>query len=219
MPNWERAARFYDLQLWLERAALRVAIEMVEIDEAARVLDLGTGTGAFLRQLAGVMHVPREAVGVDSSPAMLSRVPALPSEWRLLEADAAKLPFPDRSFDVVAMSYLLHLLDPGERAAALSEVRRVLRPKGQLVVVTVGLPRHELLARALSPLFHILRRSSGVMRGLSPLDPRPDLERSGFTVRQARRVAWGYPSIVVAADLHAPGGSYRIRIDLNGEMN
>lgn len=143
MTAWrrDRTARFYDLQVGLEGSAVDAAIDLAEFGADDRLLDLGTGTGALLRRLAGRAEAPDEAVGVDSSAAMLRRAPAMPEGWRLVQADAAHLPFPACSFDVVTAAYLLHLLEPAERAAVLAEAHRVVRPAGRLVAVTIAPPR------------------------------------------------------------------------------
>ena len=149
------------------------------------LLDAGTGTGAVLRALATRAGRPRHVVGVDSSAAMLARVPPLPEGWHLQRADVAALPFDDASFDTATAVYLLHVLEPATRAAALAELRRVLRPGGRLVTVTSALPRRALLR----PLWAALR----------PLDPRPELVEAGFRLERARTVRAGYYSLCVRA--------------------
>lgn len=203
MTVWDRAAHFYDWQLWLERSALNAALDMAEIGPDDRLLDLGCGTGGLLRELARRATAPREAIGVDISSKMLARVPELPPGWRLARADATQLPLPDRSFDVLTATYLLHLLSPPEREAVLREAARVMRSEGRLVVVTVAPPRSGALARVLDRAFRPAWSRSGVVAGLRPLDPRPDLEDGGFVVRKAQRTSRGYPSLVVAARLSA----------------
>ncbi|MFN8215132.1 MAG: methyltransferase domain-containing protein [Solirubrobacterales bacterium] len=198
MSAWDRAARFYDLQLGLERAALDAAIELTELSAGERLLDLGTGTGALLRRLVRGSVLPKEAVGIDPSAAMLERAPPLPEGWHLFQADAAHLPFPPRSFDVVCAAYLLHLLDAGERARILGEARRVIRPGGRIVVITIAPPRRLPLARLLAAASS---RAPGVVAGLRPLDPRADLEAAGFEILKARATCRGYPSLIVLARL------------------
>ncbi|MGD9734043.1 MAG: class I SAM-dependent methyltransferase [Solirubrobacterales bacterium] len=202
MSAWtrDRTARFYDLQLGLERTALDAAIELAEIGTDDRLLDLGTGSGGLLRRLARRAGAPREAIGVDSSPAMLARAPALPAGWLLLQGDAAHLPFPAGSFDIVTAAYLLHLLEPAERAAVLAEARRVIRSAGRLVAVTIAPPRPAKLARLLSAA---LSHAPGTHLGLRPLDPRPDLEAAGFEIVRARRTRRGYPSLITLASVSA----------------
>jgi SAM-dependent methyltransferase len=60
-------------------------------------------------------------------------------------ADARQLPFPDRSFDVVVASHVLQDLPYPDVRAALSQIRRVLRPGG---VLRLGLPDLERAVRA-----------------------------------------------------------------------
>jgi ubiquinone/menaquinone biosynthesis C-methylase UbiE len=190
----------YDFQLFLERAAIDLALELAAIGPGDRVLDLGTGTGAVLRRLAARADAPREAVGVDRSASMLAAARDLPSAWRLMCADATALPFANESFDVVTAAYLLHLLGPAARPSVIADAARVLRPGGRMVTVTVGVPRSAPFALAFRPLAAIARRAGGIMAGLRVLDPRGELIEGGFCVRAARRTGRGYPSLVVVAE-------------------
>ena len=187
MRYWDFVAPVYDLQLALERPAIETVLDLVEPRPTDRLLDVATGSGAVLRALGARAPHPSDAVGIDASAPMLARVGALPAGWRLLCADARELPFPDARFDVVACAYLLHLLDPGERGHVLAEIARVLVPRGRLATITPVAPPTTFGAA--------LRRIAG--RYL--LDPRADLERAGFSVRTARYVRAGYPSLCVLA--------------------
>lgn len=145
--NWDRAAAFYDWQLWLETTTISAAVDLAAPGADDRVLDVATGTGAILRAVAPLL--PRELVGVDRSPAMLAKAPAQAS---LHEADATALPFDDAGFDVVFASYLLHVLPADDRALVISELRRVVAPGGRVVTVTPSWrtdPRPELGAAGL----------------------------------------------------------------------
>ena len=199
VADWDRLSRIYDRQLWLERRAIQAALELARPTRETALLDAGTGTGAVLRTLATRADPPRRVVGVDSSEAMLARVGPLPEGWRLVRADVTALPFDDESFDIATAVYVLHVLAPGARAAALGELRRVLRPGGRLVTVTPGLP-----SRALSrPFWWALGELAGLMPsrfcGLRLLDPRPELVEAGFGLECARTVRRGYYSLCVRA--------------------
>lgn len=201
MTNWSRLAGVYDLQLPLERVALRAAVDLANPAPADRVLDLATGTGGFLRELAARPPTPVEAVGIDASASMLRRVPALPEGWRLIPAPAERVPLADQSFDLVVAAFLLHLLEPARRREVLREARRLMRPGGRLVVVTPAPPRSPALRILAAPLLALARRSSGALAGLRTLDPTSELAEAGFAVGAARRTGRGYPSLVVLARL------------------
>lgn len=197
--DWNRLARFYRLQLPLERRALRTAAALAAVTSDDRVLDLGTGTGALLRELARARRGPREVVGVDLSGEMLDRATGLPTGARLVRANATALPFAPASFDVATAAYLLHLLTPDERAQALAEARRVLVPGGRLIVVTPA-PPVSVLGRGYGYTSTALTRAlPSVFAGLSPLDPTAELVQRGFRPLATRRVASGYPSLCILA--------------------
>jgi demethylmenaquinone methyltransferase/2-methoxy-6-polyprenyl-1,4-benzoquinol methylase len=197
---WSRLAGLYDLQLPLERPAVKALIELLEVSEQDSLLDLATGTAAVLRELARSAKPPRSVTGVDRAPAMLAQAPELPAGWTLLEADARALPFADESFDVVTASYLLHLIDRDDRARVIREARRVLRPGGRLGVVTVAPPVGPLSSLASRPIRALAARSSGVLAGLRPLDPREELQAAGLRPLRARRARAVPPALCVVAE-------------------
>jgi ubiquinone/menaquinone biosynthesis C-methylase UbiE len=145
--DWSRLARAYAWQLPLERAALAAAIKLADPTADDALLDVGTGTGALLRELAKHPRRPRIAIGIDECRAMLERARALPAGWSVQAADARRLPFADGTFSIVTAIYLLHVVDGTARRQIVSEARRVLRPGGRLVVVTPTRPRTSLVGR------------------------------------------------------------------------
>lgn len=102
-----------------------------------RVLDCGVGTGALSRAFANEMTDVFDLSVVDISPSMLSEarssLAALPRRFEGRIADIQDLPFPDASFDRVICAHTIeHLAGP---EAAISEMCRVLRPGGKLLLV------------------------------------------------------------------------------------
>lgn len=97
------------------------------------VLDIGCGNGLYLAVLRSRGH--RGAVyGADLSAGILPSARTLAGDTPLLVADAQALPFATNSVDVtLAMHMLYHVPD---RALAIAELRRVLRPGGVALVVT-----------------------------------------------------------------------------------
>jgi SAM-dependent methyltransferase len=132
-----------------------------ELIGADAILDVGCGSGWWLQRLAGDGRISAHLHGVELLPeraaAARSRVPMA----AIALADARELPFDAGSFDVVALFTVLSSLSNATDAEqALCEARRVLSPRGAMLVweprirnpfnhdtLLVGLP---LLERALA---------------------------------------------------------------------
>ena len=111
------------------------AFAPLKLRAGLRVLDVGCGTGDYLRIMAPLV-APGPAVGVDLSTTLIARAQrrAAPGQAHVSfqVGDAYKLPFADAAFDrVVAAQVLLHLADPWR---AVAEMRRVLGPGGLLSI-------------------------------------------------------------------------------------
>jgi len=198
---FDRRPRGYDLQLPLERRALRAAAALAEPLAGARVVDLATGTGALAAALLERAGSVACLTAVDASPGMLERARArLGTSARLVLADVRSVPLPDGSADVVTIGYLLHLLDPGARAGALAEALRLLRPGGRLVAVVHGSPTGRV-GRAYRAAWALLSRAlPRAVVGYGPMDDlAPCLAAAGLEVEASRRVRGVYWSQVVRA--------------------
>jgi malonyl-CoA O-methyltransferase len=135
-----RAATTYDASAELQRRVrgeLLERLDLVRIDPSA-VLDMGTGTGHAA--LALKRRYPRSlVVGLDLAESMLreaARRQTLLRRFRRVCADAASLPFPTASFDIVFSNLMLQWCDEPDRV--FSECRRVLRPGGLLTFASLG---------------------------------------------------------------------------------
>jgi SAM-dependent methyltransferase len=95
-------------------------------------LEMGCGEGRVARDLAARGH---RVVGVDVSPTLIAAASDADAAGRYLLADAARLPFPDGSFDLV-VAYN-SLMDLDDLAAAVAETARVLTPTGVFAVCVV----------------------------------------------------------------------------------
>ena len=123
------------------------------------VVDLGCGPGFAALALARLRPDAR-LIGLDLAPLMLRearhRVDAagLRSRIRLVLADAARLPLPGASVDVVTGHSFLYLVD--RPAAVLEETLRVLRPGGRLVLMEPNdrpVPLRDILGYSRDPRF------------------------------------------------------------------
>lgn len=125
------------------------------------VLEVGVGSGLNLEfyDAAKVGKV----TGIDPSAPLLeraaSRASTVPVPVELVRGYAERLPFADRAFDSAVITYsLCSVEDP---ARALAELRRVLRPDGELVFVEHGLARDASTQRWQRWLTPVWRRVGG----------------------------------------------------------
>ena len=109
--------------------------EALDLIPGERVLDVACGTGIVARLAAGRMG-SGGVVGLDINPGMLAVARSLPPgpgpaiEWH--EGSVLDMPFPEGSFDICLCQLGLQFFP--DRAAALREMRRVLRTGGRLAL-------------------------------------------------------------------------------------
>jgi len=131
-----------------------VVAEAAGIGPGQRVLDVACGTGALTRAVFDRLGGLGSVVGLDSNPEMLAvarqRLPRI--RWQ--EAPAEALPFGDGEFDAVVSQFGLMFFD--DRAGALREALRVLKPCGRLVVAVCDALDHSPGYAVLSELLHRL---------------------------------------------------------------
>ena len=138
----------------LEHAGLRLGMD---------ALDVACGTGAVTRAMLEILDRRGRVCGVDPSEGMLAEArKSLAAEFQIGHAEA--LPFPDQSFDFLAMGYALRHVTDLQRA--FTEYHRVLRPGGRLLILEISRPQTRL-GRALSRIYFrdILPRLSWLITG------------------------------------------------------
>ena len=165
-----------------QRAMLDSYLSEIELPEAARVLEIGCGTGPVTRVLASRPGVA-EAVGVDPSPIFIAKARELSAALENVtfdEADGRALRFPDRAFDAVVLhTTLCHIPQP-ERV--VKEAFRVLRPRGTLAVfdgdyatITIALGEHDPLQNCIEAVKVAFLNDAWLVRRLPTL-----LRSAGF---------------------------------------
>jgi len=146
-----------------------------------RVLEIGIGSGLNLEfyDSARVEHV----WGLDPSPEMWAIAEASarkqPFKVEFIEAGAERIPLEDRSVDTVVITYTLCTIP--EATAALADMRRVLKPGGELVFCEHGLAPDEGVRRWQHRVNPVWRRVGGgcnLNRDIPSL-----LKAGGFRIR------------------------------------
>jgi ubiquinone/menaquinone biosynthesis C-methylase UbiE len=129
--NYERIRYFPIFGKWL--------VEMAQIPEGAKILDVACGRGAVLFPAAERVGLNGRVIGIDLADGM-ARQTKLEIERRglkqaeALQMDAEHLTFPDSSFDFVLCGFSLQFFP--HLTQVFSEFRRVLKPSGRIAVTT-----------------------------------------------------------------------------------
>lgn len=137
-------AKLYDFTVWLmtfgrERAFREKILRLARLKPGESVLDVGCGTGSLA--IVAKRHVGSTGIvkGIDASPEMIARAEKKAARARtevpFQQGLAQALPFPDAQFDVVVTTVVLHHLSRHACEECATEMRRVLKPDGRLVVV------------------------------------------------------------------------------------
>jgi SAM-dependent methyltransferase len=186
-PLWGARARDWAEIETQQRATYDQAIRHAGIGAGQRVLDIGCGSGAFLRIAADCgAHVS----GLDASEALLELARARVPEADLRAGDMQALPFGDDAFDVV--TGFNSFFFAADMNAALREAGRVAKPGAPVVIQVWGRPE----ACDLTAMKHVLAPY------LPPPPPAPALwepgvleelaRDAGLTPTQAFDLTWAY---------------------------
>jgi demethylmenaquinone methyltransferase/2-methoxy-6-polyprenyl-1,4-benzoquinol methylase len=142
---YNKIAKFYDLlSEHAEQPMRRKGLEMLAARNGERILEIGFGTGHCLAELAQTVGPGGKVYGIDISEEMnelsrkLIQKMDLTARVEITCGDAEDLPLGDNALDGIFTSFTLELFDTPAIPRVLSECRRILKPGGRLVVVSLS---------------------------------------------------------------------------------
>ena len=198
-------------------------LDLIPLSGDERVLDVGCGRGLMLIGAAHRLRTGR-AVGIDiwrsedlsdnraASTLDNARAEGVVDRVEVQTADMRRLPFPDGSFDAIVSRFAIHNLDhAADRAQAIREIARVLKPGGFVGILEFSEPGSGLLASAFRFYFRrILPRVGALVSGSSEAysylpasvgrfpaanELAALMEQCGFA--DASFVAWNFGSVLL----------------------
>ena len=171
-----RIARRYDVANFVLCAGIdswwrKKLVASVRKTNPDDILDLATGSGDVAFALSDGLRPGTRIVGMDFCQPMLDEAEikktkagaARHAQVAFRQGDCLALPLPDASFDAVTISFGLRNL--ADRHRGLSEMRRVLRPGGTLVVLEFSQPSAWFRPFYFFYLRHVLPTIAGVVTG------------------------------------------------------
>ena len=161
-----------------EHALRKMTVELAGVKPGDSVLEVGCGTGTLTLAAKRQAGSSGNVCGIDIIPGMIEvsqrKTAETQEEITFQEGSIDKIPFSATQFDVVMCSFMIFHMSEETRRKGISEIQRVLKPGGRLLVLDLALPTHPF-QRA------IAQRLLGFAAGDDLRDLLPLMEASGFS--------------------------------------
>lgn len=125
---YNRFSFFYPLVDLFLKPQKRILFQQINRLPYGQLLEIGVGNGQHLH-----LYTTHRIIGIDTSLKMLLRARKQNEHVELLQMNGEMLLFKDQTFDYVVLSHVIAVVDNPEKL--LEEVRRVLKPNGQLFIL------------------------------------------------------------------------------------
>lgn len=131
---YRNIAKIYDRLFESANKGLRlVGIRMFRPAKGMNILDVGCGTGAHLELF---QRYQCNLYGLDRSPSMLETARKRLGDTATLDlGTAANMPYEKNKFDLIVTMLALHEMPPETRSAVLTEMKRVLKEDGRILLI------------------------------------------------------------------------------------
>ena len=186
---WDKNAGRYGRFMRKDRAAYDEMYELIRPEVKAKtVLELATGTGLIAKH---IVNAAAHIEATDASPEMIAEAKRdnRSAKLHFSVRDMFRLPYADKSFDVVIVSNALHIIPQPEKA--LAEIRRVLKNDGVLIAPTFTHGNSTLRGRL--KLFFMKLVGFPLNSRWSSADYLAFLRQNGWTVRKSAVLKASFP--------------------------
>lgn len=198
--DYSSITRVYDYWSRLtEHKALRKVIEIADIKNGEKILEVAVGTGYLFEKIVEI-NSRGENEGIDITPKMLEvagRRLNKYSNYNLKEASAYNLPYGANSFDLIINNYMLDLLPEEDINLILDEFYRVLKPDGRIVIssMSFGEKWYNKI------WYYISKFLPKLMTGCRPVPLKRYIKNSKFRVIKSIEISQNtFPTKIVKAE-------------------
>ncbi len=168
------------------KAFKRMALELSEIEDGEKVLDVGCGSGTLLIE-AKTRYPNSDFVGIDPDKKILRlaerKLEQAGVRARLVQGFVQELPFPPASFDLVISTLIFHHLSARVKKEATKEIYCVLKDKGRFLLADFGKPESTIAKRLLLNLGSIFDGRANMKDNIEGRLPLL-LQETGFKVKE-----------------------------------
>ncbi len=199
---YSRLSSFYDLLAASEKKYINRGLELLKPLSGETILEIGFGTG-HAQLIIGKAVKTGLSAGVDLSEGMcqtaLKKAAKAGHSARvsLIRNNSLPLPFSDGVIDGVFSSFTLELFDTPQIPEVLQEFKRVLKPGGRLVVVSLS---KDQPLPWMGRLYECLHTNYPRMFDCRPIPVKSIISEGGFETIQAQEFSmWGIPVSIVKA--------------------
>ena len=121
-----------------------IILDSIEFREKHKVLDIGCATGTLLTELNNRIGEKCELVGIDKSTKNIEKAKKKSQNLNIKfeEGVIENIQYEDNYFDIVLSTFLFHRLNIESKKKGMKELKRVLKPNGQLFIIDVGKPNN-----------------------------------------------------------------------------
>ena len=194
LRDWSyRYQWFYDtvsalaaLSVGGEQRMRKLFLKDLVINPDAKVLDLCCGAGQATQEL--VKHF-QNVTGLDASPIAIQRAKRNVPQANYVEAFAEKMPFSDRSFDLVITNTAMHEMDSAQLQQIIEETYRILTPDGQFIIIDFHHPTNPLFWLPVTTFLWLFETETAWE--LIKTDLHQLLTKSGFAIASCQLYAGG----------------------------
>ena len=186
---WDRNAGWYDRFMRKDWAAYDEMYELIRpVVRHKTALELATGTGLIAKNIVNAAaHI--EATDASAEMILEAKRDNRSAKLHFSVRDMFRLPYADKSFDVVIVSNALHIIPQPEKA--LAEIRRVLKDDGVLIAPTFTHGNSTLRGRL--KLFFMKLVGFPLNSRWSSADYLAFLRQNGWTVRKSAVLKASFP--------------------------
>ena len=186
---WDKNAGRYDRFMQKDRAAYDEMYALIRpVVKAKTVLELATGTGLIAKH---IVNAAAHIEVTDASEEMITEAKRNNRSAKLHFSvqDMFRLPYADKSFDVVIVSNALHIVPQPEKA--LAEIRRVLKDDGVLIAPTFTHAENSFSGKVRA--FFMKLAGFPLNSRWSSADYLAFLRQNGWTVRKSAVLKASFP--------------------------